>query len=271
MSTKPDPVQSLDERSIRAVFDLLWNKLTAPSSTVTNTEERRQAQLLATLLLAIIAFGISGIAPVFIALRTADQPVTRALMIGGIALLLVSYGISRTAHYRIASTLTLIITATAIFAAILVAPAGTVDLTRYLVAGVLICAIMFSLRVTILVASIYTVVSAAILYGIRGPATIDDFFSLAFLIISSAMILILMRYRDVSEADRQHSLARARDELQASRELYRTLAENLPRSALLLYDHDLRYLLAEGAVLSQIGYSKEYGRRQDSVRRHNAG
>ena len=81
-------------------------------------------------------------------------------------------------------------------------------------------------------------------------------YSLVYLVIGAALILTFMRYRDQTEADRQHILAGARDELRANRELYRTLAQNLPKSAVLLYDHDLRFLVVEGSALKQIGYSK---------------
>ncbi len=205
----------------------------------------------------IIAFALIGVAPLYVALRAAAQPATNAIMIVGLLMLLVSYVISRTSYYRAASSLTLITTATAIFGAILAGPAGATDLTRYLVVGVLICGIMFSLRITLIVILVYVAISMLIMFVIHSPATTDDFYSLAFLIVSSALILTFMRYRDLSEGDRQRSLAATRDDLQANRELYRTLARNLPRSAVLLYDHELRYLLAEGTALAQIGYSKE--------------
>jgi PAS domain S-box-containing protein len=40
-------------------------------------------------------------------------------------------------------------------------------------------------------------------------------------------------------------------------ELYRLLARNLPNSAVLIFDHDLRYLLADGPVLGHQGLAKE--------------
>jgi PAS domain S-box-containing protein len=44
------------------------------------------------------------------------------------------------------------------------------------------------------------------------------------------------------------------DSLRKSEELYRTLARNLPDTEVLLFDHDLRYLIAEGSILEQKGY-----------------
>lgn len=57
--------------------------------------------------------------------------------------------------------------------------------------------------------------------------------------------------RDVTE-HRQTEAA-----LRKSEGLYRTLARNLPDTALLLFDHSMRYLVAEGSVLSRHGYSRQ--------------
>lgn len=45
--------------------------------------------------------------------------------------------------------------------------------------------------------------------------------------------------------------------LRKSQEQYRTLAKNLPNGAVLLFDHDLRYFIAEGAELKKAGLSQE--------------
>jgi PAS domain S-box-containing protein len=55
------------------------------------------------------------------------------------------------------------------------------------------------------------------------------------------------------EAERQA----AEGALRRSEELYRTLAHNFPDGAVILYDHDLRYILADGAGLSDVGLTRE--------------
>ncbi len=57
--------------------------------------------------------------------------------------------------------------------------------------------------------------------------------------------------RDLAE------LKRIEHELRRSEELYRTLARNFPNGAVILFDDDLRYILADGAGLAEIGLSKE--------------
>jgi len=48
----------------------------------------------------------------------------------------------------------------------------------------------------------------------------------------------------------------AEEKLRASEQLYRTLIENLPNSAVYLFDHDLRYTLVGGPLTSQTGFDQ---------------
>ncbi len=50
---------------------------------------------------------------------------------------------------------------------------------------------------------------------------------------------------------------RAEEALRRSEQLYHTLVSNLPKSAVYLYDHDLRFLIAGGAALRDIGLSRD--------------
>jgi two-component system cell cycle sensor histidine kinase/response regulator CckA len=50
---------------------------------------------------------------------------------------------------------------------------------------------------------------------------------------------------------------RAEEALKKSEELYRTLVRNFPNGAVVLFDHDLRYSIADGSGLASVGLSKE--------------
>ncbi|MEO8649982.1 MAG: PAS domain S-box protein, partial [Acidobacteriota bacterium] len=50
---------------------------------------------------------------------------------------------------------------------------------------------------------------------------------------------------------------KANDELLKREKLYRTLAKNIPDAAVLLFDHDLRFTLADGEQLRSHGYTSE--------------
>ena len=54
--------------------------------------------------------------------------------------------------------------------------------------------------------------------------------------------------------------AQADDQEQALRKremLYRTLVKNLPNVVVLMFDHEMRYILADGATINRYGYSRE--------------
>lgn len=57
--------------------------------------------------------------------------------------------------------------------------------------------------------------------------------------------------RDISERKRMEHALRERETL------YRTLVKNLPSVVVLMFDKDMRYILAEGAAITRYGYSKE--------------
>ena len=49
----------------------------------------------------------------------------------------------------------------------------------------------------------------------------------------------------------------AEEQLRTSEERYRTLAQNLPDSALLLFDQDLRFIIADGPEIAATGFSRD--------------
>ncbi len=65
---------------------------------------------------------------------------------------------------------------------------------------------------------------------------------------------VLAVVRDVTEARQAQAEVRRREGM------YRTLARNLPNTAVMLFDHDLRYLIAEGPALATQGYQGVEGK-----------
>lgn len=80
-----------------------------------------------------------------------------------------------------------------------------------------------------------------------------------FLFIGSGLAYITVRsiQNALDDAQRQlKELEKTEAALRESESRYRMLAENLPNSAALVFDHDLRFLLVDGPELEQTGYQK---------------
>ena len=72
------------------------------------------------------------------------------------------------------------------------------------------------------------------------------------LAINERLLIAAVRQQELAEAATQS----AEDALKSG-ELYRLLARNYPGGMVLLFDHDLRHLLADGSGLGALGLSKE--------------
>jgi PAS domain S-box-containing protein len=66
-----------------------------------------------------------------------------------------------------------------------------------------------------------------------------------------AVCAIVTNYRDITDGKR------AEDALRASERLYRTLASNFPNGAVVLFDHSLRFTIADGAGMGAFGLTRE--------------
>ena len=91
------------------------------------------------------------------------------------------------------------------------------------------------------------------------------FAGLVYLLVNRQALLseaVHERTREITRSNRQleEDLAQRHqmeEELRRSDERYRALARSFPNGAVFLFDADLRYTLADGAGLADVGLSKE--------------
>lgn len=188
----------------------LWHWLTRPHPSLDRKGQRRQARLLAALLLFLVPVAfLSVLEPVLlVAWEPAFQAVTfwAALLATGV--LIAAYVLNRLGRFRLASLL-LILGSTAMIY-IFAAPYDTisrVDFLVFLVLFVLLSSVLLSLRETI----IYVVLNGALMLTL--PLLFPHLSVLTiligpfnFLIVVSVAILLIAQYRNRLEMDRRAEL-----------------------------------------------------------------
>jgi PAS domain S-box-containing protein len=192
-----------------------WNRLTAPSASLTQPDERRKAKLLASLLLLILALAwiIEIIAVLFPALHAGDAG--HWFTLGLSLLLLLAYAISRTRHYRWAAGLIVTISTFQIFfLAVYRGPAAPLAFLDSLALPILLASYFFSHLTLIAVVEgilLMLLILPRFLLGVPPIDVIAGPFT--FIAVLSVFILLLTEHRDHLEADRQRVLARSEEEL----------------------------------------------------------
>lgn len=183
---------------------------------------------------------------------------------------LVIMGVSRQGHIRAAAFIYLFFLSLITFITAL--DSGGVRSVAFSGGGffmVLAAGLLLSWRGTLVFMTIFAILGsllvwlelAGMLPPIRGDLTpVNNLAIFVLILLGSAGLTV--RVTSGTEA----SLARLQTEvskrqkieaaLQLSERRYRLLAQNLPDSAIVLYDHDLRFVLVDGPEVERTGYSK---------------
>ncbi len=97
-------------------------------------------------------------------------------------------------------------------------------------------------------------------WGLPGTLWLEGGLVLLAGLLVAALVQFWLRQPALLRAQvaaRTRELARANRALRESEGLYRSLARNIPDSAVMLFDRDLRFTLAEGPALAQQGFHQE--------------
>ena len=200
-----------------------WRRLVAPHAALTGRDQRRQATFLSAFILALIVLAAVVEILAVALLRPSEAYTGYYQTIGSVAALAVAYGLSRTRHLRLAAALTVIIANVATFVSAVAEPDWVLGgLLDYLLLPVWLASVYFGLRE--LLGLLGLSLAGLLLYPLLVPQVGLDAILVgpfSFVLVTGAMLLLLTRYRDVLERDRQAELA--------EKELrYRTLVEQIP-------------------------------------------
>ncbi|MCZ7543964.1 MAG: PAS domain S-box protein [Anaerolineae bacterium] len=204
-------------------LNALVARLIEPVSSIQDPTQRREARLLASLLIALVIIGVvAEAAPLIVdpGIRQEVQanPFGTALSVTVIATLAALFFLSRTPRYRLAAALTVVVCWLGIFTfAVRGQSASDFYFLVYLILPVLFASIFFSLRTTFLVFAVSTAGMAflPILNARADPFEIPLFFFFAV----SCLIVIAARHRSLVERDRQAQLVAGEHRYQSVAEL----------------------------------------------------
>ena len=217
MTTNQAPEHSASKAIIHRLGSM-WQWLTEPTTIIKEPDQRRQARLLASLLLALMF--LSMLSNIGQSLTVPGFGPTAVVLLGTLAFLAIAYGLSRTKYYRLGALSIIVIPTLVAFVSVLVTPADTIALA-FVPIGVLLSSIFCSMRTTIRLA-VVNIAGMLLL-----PAFIPEFASggdlsgvLSFNIIMSVLIVLATHHRNLVEKDRQLALTE-------SEERFRQIAENI--------------------------------------------
>ncbi|MBN1678877.1 MAG: PAS domain S-box protein [Anaerolineae bacterium] len=197
----------------------LWDRLTQPSALITDHYERYQARLLSALVLLLIV-----ISAVLVCIQYAGLPDytayngSRYVLAGGMAVICVIYGVSRTRYYRYA--VLLLIGLVSLAALVMMFPDDSASYPShviYFVIPVLLAGVWLSLRRTMVLAAVQIAVLISMVLIVPdvdlGHLWLDYVFVL--------LIIQIVYYRSQIEHEQQAALAE-------SEARYRGLVDHAP-------------------------------------------
>jgi PAS domain S-box-containing protein len=215
--------------------------------------------LVVCLTIALVASGVNAL---------LQRPVPTAALLACSGVLLISFLLLHARRVRL-SIIVLLGTIIMLTASLQVIGRGAHDTVTSLYATMIVIgSLLLDRRSFIgLVAATLLVIAGVVTAEARGltrspyEGDFGDWFDLALILGLTAFTSRLLsesleRSRARARANEQ-ALAQQAEVLRLSEERYRILAANLPDSAVLIFDHDLRYVLADGPEIAATGYVKE--------------
>ncbi len=188
--------------------DILY-RLIEPSSDIQDAKQRRQAQLLAALMILVAPLGvIASILPDLVSgneIWWRDPEFIMMLVILGCVI--VVYALGRTKYYQIMAHIVVLGASVAIFVAAIPddSPEDR-EALFFLIISVLLSSVFLTLKRTIIVAALNVAGIVLVMFFVDVPVENSVINALTFIIITSVIVLLSAYSRDLLEQDRQSAL-----------------------------------------------------------------
>jgi len=240
-----------------------WHWLTEPAASISEPERRRQARLLMALLIVLMLLGLLSLILSSLDLYPSPKPVRQmfiGLALAAVMVLALVYGLSRTAHYRLAAALAVSTVLSATCVAAIVSPESPL-LLAFLTLGGLMSSLFLSARATAIV-FVVTFIGVwwlpVLMPGLPTESMIDALF---FILTVGGLVVMaaMLRRRDVEQIERQtYTLAENEERLSAAMQAAQEANVKLRTSNLALEQRN-QYLalLAEVAELLEASATPE--------------
>jgi PAS domain S-box-containing protein len=208
----------------------LWLRLTKPAAAILDSEQRRKAQLLSSLLLSLVILGTFSFLSSMIADYQSHSPGHSTYFLVGslsVGLLGVLYFLSRTGRYKLSAGLTIIVIYLSILAIGWSFFGALVGILDYLILGVLLCSMLFSLRATIFYSVVCIAGTLLLPLFLPVPHYLDVFYPMIFVAMMTTLIAVAVRQRDLIETDRRAAQKKVEDALRDSEGRLRSLITSI--------------------------------------------
>ncbi|MFQ5616928.1 MAG: PAS domain S-box protein, partial [Anaerolineales bacterium] len=228
----------------------LWERLTTPSDSIQNPEQRQHAYLLASLLVLLV--------PLFIipeAIRTLATGQAISFFWLSTTLFIISYGLSRTRHYRVGIAVVLATLGVMPIVSILSrnhAPEELLTTLIWMIPNVVVGSLLLSVRGT----AVYVLLNIAsvflLLLVVPGATLAHLAFPLGFItaVFIPLLAVTAVRQQYLNQIKNQST------ELAHSEEQFRALVEH-SHAAILLIGDDYRFIYVNERACDIFGYSRD--------------
>jgi hypothetical protein len=189
----------------------LWRWFIAPSPLILERDQRRQAALLSTLLLALMIVGILVESITVVLINQPHYTGYRDTIVA-VFMMVIVYGISRTRHIRPASILAVLIAMAAVFVIGWAQPYSVLGgLLDYLLLPLWLGSLYLSLRELVLLLVLECI--GLLVFPLLTPGiTLNDILvgPFNFVFAMSILLIVLTRHRNLLELDRRAELIEKR-------------------------------------------------------------